>query len=152
MSSLDANITELYKSHQASQQKYTYFVLAAAGASIGFAVQKTEGLPLSWWLVPAALAVAAWGASFYFGCKVIDWTQSVLFANYAMLQLKQGSHPQQPRPHEAPYALEGVQEALEGNRQKANTFYIWQFRMLLWGAVFFIAWRVVEAYRLTVGA
>lgn len=67
--SLDDAISDLHKAHQAAQEKYTYFLLAAAGAAIGFAIQKTEGLTLSWWLLPVALATICWGISFHFGCK-----------------------------------------------------------------------------------
>ena len=37
-------IQQVRQSHENGQEKYTYFLLAAAGAAIGFAVQRTEGL------------------------------------------------------------------------------------------------------------
>jgi len=60
----DSEIFELYKQHQTGQDKYTYFLLATAAAAIAFAVQKTEGLRLSWWLLPSGAAILCRGASF----------------------------------------------------------------------------------------
>ncbi len=68
---LDTAISDLHKAHQVGQEKYAYFLLAAAATAIGFAIQKTEGLLLSRWLVPVAIATVFLGISFYFGCKNI---------------------------------------------------------------------------------
>ena len=144
---------ELYKQHQASQDRYTYFLLAASGAAIGFAIQKTDGLLLSWWLVPAGVSIVCWGASFFCGCKNIVWVQTSIYANYNLLQLKSGNHPEQP-----PYqqyteaAISGVKSALDSNVKKASFFGIWQFRLLIAGAVIFIGWRILEMIRLTYAA
>lgn len=146
---LDDKITELHKRHAAAQEKYTYFVLAASGASIAFAVQKTEGLPLSWWLIPVGLAVLSWAASFWLGVRAIDLVQALTGANYGLLQLAQGTHSRQPdHPELVQAAKNGAMNAMSTNSDKANTAYVWQFRMLLAGAFCFVMWRVLEAYRL----
>jgi hypothetical protein len=144
------DLLELYKQHQASQDKYTYFLLAAAGAAIGFAVQKTDGLLLSWWLAPVGLAILCWGFSFFCGCKNIAWVQSSIYANNSLLQLKAGVHPEQP-PHQelTAIAISGVRSALDTNVTTAQFFGVWQFRLLIAGAVFFIVWRLLEMVRLT---
>ena len=80
-------IALLHKQHQTGQDKFTYFLLAAAGAAIAFAVQKTEGLLLSWWLLPVAFATLCWGVSFYFGCKNLVWVQTSIFANLALFAI-----------------------------------------------------------------
>jgi hypothetical protein len=148
--SLQTAIEELRKAHAEAKNKYTYFLLAAAGAAIGFAVQKTEGLPLSWWLVPVALATVAWAGSFYCGCRNLSWLGAAVAANHALLQLRQGSHPQQPpHPELVDAALRGTSGALAGNIGKAESYAAWQFWLLIVGAVFFIAWRVLEMWRVT---
>jgi hypothetical protein len=125
-------------------------LLAAAGAAIGFAVQKTEGLLLSWWLLPVGLATISWGVSFYFGCKNITWVQTATMANFNLLQLIRGSHPEQPpHPELVAAAIRGVESALDKNINKAQFYGIWQFRLLVSGAVFFIGWRVAEMIRLS---
>jgi hypothetical protein len=150
MSPLDEPISALHKAHQVGQEKYTYFLLAAAGAAIAFSVQKTEGLKLSWWLLPVALSVASWGLSFYCGCKNVVWVQSSIFANFNLLQLKRGTHPDQP-PHaeHSAAAVRGVSSALASNGTKAEFYARWQFRLLILGAVLFILWRVLEMARIT---
>lgn len=143
-------IFELYKQHRAGQDKYTYFLLATAAAAIAFAVQKTEGLPISWWLLPVAFAILSWGVSFFYGCRHLNWAQTVLHANYNLLQLNQGVHPEQPpHPQLAQAAVRGVESALDFNVKKAQFYAVWQFRALVLGALFFISWRVVEMVRIT---
>jgi hypothetical protein len=147
---LDDDILEVYKQHRAEQDKYTYFLLAAAAAAIGFAVQKTEGLRFSWWLLPVALATASWGISFFFGCKNLLWAQTGLAANYNLLQLRKGVHPEQPQqPEGAQAAIAGVKTAMRSSGEKSRLYAVWQFRTLIAGAVLFIVWRVLEMYRLT---
>ena len=147
---LQSAIEELRKTHADAQNKYTYFLLAAAGAAIAFAVQKTEGVSLSWWLVPVALATAAWAGSFYCGCQNLSWVGAAVSANYALLQLRQGSHPSQPpHPEVLDAALSGTATALGSNIDKAQAYALWQFRLIVLGAAFFIAWRVLEMWRIT---
>lgn len=142
------SIDDLRKAHSTGQEKYTYFLLAAAGAAIGFAVQKTEGQLLSWWLLPVALATVCWGISFYFGCKNLDRVHAAIGANVTLLQLRQGSHPEQPpHPDHSLAAATGVERAMERSIDRASLFSVWQFRALVGGAILFIAWRVLEMLR-----
>lgn len=137
---IESAIANLHKAHTDAQDKYTYFLLAAAGAAIAFAVQKTEGMSLSWWLTPVALATAAWAGSFFCGCKNLSWVGAALSANYALLQLRQGSHPKQPpHPQLLEAAISGTTTAFEGNVLQAQRFALWQFRLLVIGAALFIA-------------
>ena len=143
-------IQQVRESHENGQEKYTYFLLAAAGAAIGFAVQKTEGLLLSWWLLPVAFSIFFWGLSFYFGCENINWVQTSKVANYNLLHLKNGSHSEQPSNQEGlDYAVSEVRSALSQNMEKAQSYYKWQFRSLISGAIFFIGWRIVEMVRIS---
>jgi hypothetical protein len=150
--SLHKSIKEIRKVHQTGQDKYTYFLLAAAGAAIGFAVQKTEGLMLSWWLLPVATATVSWAGSFFAGCRNLYWVQASFSANFSLLELHNGSHSQQPQnPEQLAAAIRGVESALSHNANKAKLFGDWQFRLLIAGAVFFIAWRILEMVRLSLG-
>ena len=133
------DLLELYKQHRTGQDKYTYFLLAAAGAAIGFAIQKTEGLVLSWWLLPVAVATLCWVVSFYFGCKNLIWVQTTIYSNYNLLQLRRGVHPEQPpHPQLVQAAISGVEEALKINVSKTQLYATWQFGSLILGAIFFI--------------
>ncbi|SCU94297.1 conserved membrane hypothetical protein [Cupriavidus necator] len=144
------NALELYKQHQTINEKHTYFLLAAAGAAIGFAVQKTEGLLLSWWLTPVALAILLWGISFYCGCKHVTAWQSVMRVNADLLKLQSGTHPIQPRSSvEMKVALEAVTSALDRGVDRAARYQRLQFYLLVFGAVFFIIWRALVMVRAT---
>jgi hypothetical protein len=148
----DNELLELYKQHHASQDKYTYFLLAAAGAAIGFAVQKTEGLCLTWWLLPVGLAIVCWGISFYSGCKNLTCAQNAIYANHHFLQLNDSIPSGQPTPQSANIAISTTSQAMTKNLKEAQFFAIWQFRMLIVGVVFFIGWRLLEMVRLTYAA
>lgn len=141
------DVKDLYLQHRVGQDKYTYFLLAAAAAALAFALQKTEGMVLTWSMAPLALAAISWALSFYCGCKCITWVQTALHANIAFLQLKSGSHPEQPADAAGlNAAVSGVRMALDHNSEKVRFFANWQFRMLLVGAVLFIGWHVYEMY------
>jgi hypothetical protein len=86
----DDVLTEMWRQHRSSQDKYAYFLLAAAASGIAFAVQKSEGLELTWQLLPVALAVLAWGGSFHCGCQHLVWVHTSMYANYSMLLLERG--------------------------------------------------------------
>ena len=61
---LDEIELEVYRQHRVSQDKYAYFLLAAAGAAIAFSLNQTHSAALSrshWSLAGAGLC---WGLSF----------------------------------------------------------------------------------------
>lgn len=143
----DGAKAELYKAHQTGLEKYTYFLLAAAGAAIGFAVQKTEELKLSWWLLPVGLATLSWALSFMCGCKNIKFSNATLSANMDYLEFQAGRHPDPSIPHHM--YVQFSKENTLGHSKKAQRYGAWQFRFLILGAVFFIAWRIAEMCRVT---
>lgn len=137
------SMQELWRQHRAGQDKYTYFLLAVSASAVAFAVQKTEGLKVSSDLYLAGAAALCWGLSFYCGCKNLLWVQSSLYANFNLVQLQGGVHPQQPgHPQILAAALEGVRSAADSNSNKAQLNAIWQFRLLILGALLFIAWHI----------
>lgn len=141
----DQYLIEIHKQHSTGQDKYTYFLLAATASAIAFAVQKTSGINISWSLLPLGIAVILWCASFYFGCNNLIWVQTSLSANYNLLQLHKGIHPNQPdHPQLLEAAKRGVSSALQSNMDKAQFYGIWQFRLLVTGGAFFLCWHVLE--------
>lgn len=136
---------EVYRALRESQGKYTYFLLAAVGAAVGFALSQTKESALCLSQIPLGIAVGLWGLSFYLGCKNISYVNSLLYANSEMLRIESGQHPevgQHPQMVEA--ASEGVRDAMESNAEKANVLGKWQFSTLIGGAVFYIIWHVIE--------
>lgn len=142
-------LTELQKQHQASQDKYTYFLLAAAAACIAFAMEKAQGVPFTGYLVLLAVAVASWSASFYCGCKCANTVQALTRANANLLSVSAGKHEAQPQePELVAAAIRGIRSAIEQNMTRAVQFNQWQFRFFVIGGVSFVAWRIVEVIRL----
>ena len=113
--------THLSKQLVEVQSKYTYFLLAVAASAIALAVQRTTGSPLTSNMMPLGLAVACWAGSFFAGCRNRAYFSSTLYANAALLQIKDSTHPVVPRhPDTVAAAAEGVRTAAEHNSSMAN--------------------------------
>lgn len=141
----EPDLQELHRQHTTAQDKYTYFLLAAAASGIAFSVQKTTGLKITCLMVPLGLAALSWGVSFYFGCKKLVWVQASISANYNLLSLLNGVHPDQPNnPQGLEAAKRGVNAALKSNIESADFCARWQFRLLILGAVLFLVWHILE--------
>ncbi len=138
-----SNLRELYRVHAEGQHRYVYFLLAASGAALGYGLQKLDGTPLSWGNALGVVAVVCWLLSFLWGCKRITAMQNAVYANYAMLQLKHGVHPEQPPPQLISVAAEAVRSAVEGHNAKANKYFHLQFRLLGIGTASFVLWRLL---------
>ncbi|SFJ53841.1 hypothetical protein [Bradyrhizobium sp. cf659] len=132
---------DIYKASREGQDKYTYFLLAAAGAAIAFAVTQSQTATLSWSKLPLALAVLSWAFSFYAGCRQLRDVANVMSANYDMLRVQEGIHPQYPN---HPQVLEIIEEAVRKLADKTGRWGVWQFRFLILGAVFYVLWHVTE--------
>lgn len=76
----------MYQATREGQDKYTSFLLAAAGVAIAFAVTQSQTATLSWWKLPLALAVLSWAFSFYAGCRQLRDVTNVLQQNYELLR------------------------------------------------------------------
>jgi hypothetical protein len=141
------NQAELYRTHRAGQEKYTYFLLAAAGAAIALVLNQTKESKLDWAMLPLGLAVLCFGLSFFFGCRHLNYVQSILYANFDLLKIQSGMHPmtgQHPGMIEA--ASAGIRDAIESNSSKSDGLAHSQFYMLIAGAAFFIMWHVLQMY------
>ena len=138
-------VENLSKQLSDAQSKYTYFLLAIAASAIAFAIQRTTGRNLTWGMIPLGLAVICWAFSFFSGCRNRAYFSSTLYANLALLQIQNGTIPTNPLfPLEAINAAEGIKKAAKDNSSMANLWGHLQFRLLVAGAVFFLAWHVIE--------
>ena len=138
---------EIFKTHRAAQEKYIYFLLAAAGAGIALIINQTHDSKLAWSMIPLGLAVLCWGLSFIFGCRHLNYVESILFANSDLLRVEAGMHPSMgmSRAHIAAVS-EGIRTAIEESSNRAAVYARIQFRLLIAGALLFIAWHVTEMY------
>jgi hypothetical protein len=134
---------EIYRQLRASQDKYVYFLLAAAGAAIALAVNQTQGAELSWSQLPLGAAVLLWGVSFFFGCRHLGYVNSTLYANAELLKVESGAHPQVgEHPQLMSAASEGIRAAIESNSVWASRYAWWQFNCLVTGALAYLAWHI----------
>jgi hypothetical protein len=141
----DNGAKDLYLLHRQGQDKYTYFLLTAAAAGLGFAVQRSDTAPVDATLLILAAAALSWLGSFFCGVRNVSWVQTALYANYGLLQLKGGTHPQQP-PDAASteLAIQGVMKALDHNSEKVYRFANWQFGLLVAGGALLVLWQAVR--------
>jgi hypothetical protein len=134
----------LYHNLTQSQQKYTYFLLAAAAAGIGLAVRVTSDATLHWSLIPLAGAVLAWGVSFVQGCIHVMYTQSNMYANAELLHVQRGEHPEAgTHPQLVQAAADGIKAAMESNAKWSGWHAKGQFALLVFGAILFVGWHVL---------
>lgn len=139
--------TEIFKAHRDAQEKYIYFLLAAAGAGIALIVNQTHDSKLVWSMIPLGLSVLSWALSFVFGCRYLDYVRSILYANHDLLRVESGIHPMTgTHPEAIAIASEGIRTAVEKNSDRAAVLARLQFRFLVAGASLFIVWHVLEMY------
>ena len=138
---------EIYRALRESQNKYAYFLLAAAGAAIALALNQTQGAMLCWSQIPLAAAVLSWGLSFFFGCRHLAYVSSTLYSNAQIFPTKRGEHPQVGAdPQRIAVASAMFRSAAEENANRGNRFGRLQFHFLISGAVFYLGWHVLEMY------
>jgi hypothetical protein len=141
---------EVYRALRSAQDKYTYFLLAAAGAAIALTVNQTHEAKLAWSQLPLAAAVLSWALSFVFGCLHLQYDNSILYANADLLKIKSGQHPSVgTHPQMITAASDGIREAIEENSKRSVKHASRQFAFLIVGAVLFLAWHVTEMYART---
>lgn len=135
---------ELNKERRALNEKHTYFLMASAGACIGFAM--TQVKDLIWMHEHAALgvALACWGASFWFGCLHIFSVYGHLGANIELLNVSAGvGEYSQVDPnwrHEASVSLKEILGEEAGRGLWAAKF---QYLLLILGVAGYVEWQIL---------
>jgi hypothetical protein len=79
---------ELSQTARASQEKYIYYLLSAAGASIGFSITQMNQLSNSSINFLLFSSLLLFALSFMFGLNVLRLGTQVIFKNIAMLDIK----------------------------------------------------------------
>jgi hypothetical protein len=138
---------EVYRTVREAQGRYTYFLLAAAGAGIALSVNETHGAALAWSQVPLGLAVLSWGLSFFCGCRYLNHAGSVLYANFELLRVQAGEHPEVGQNKAMMVAAaEGIRLGVADLAKKTGIYANRQFRLLVCGAVLYVVWHVLEMH------
>lgn len=140
----EIHATELNKERRALNEKHTYFLMAAAGTCIGFAM--TQAKDLIWMKEHAALglSLACWGASFWFGCLHIFSITAHLGANIEFLRVSAGTGEYGQRNlnwrHEASVSLK---ELLDEESEKGFRVARLQYLLLILGVAGYVEWQIL---------
>jgi len=143
---------ELHKQYKAAQDKYVYFLLAAAASAIGFAMTQTKTEALTLFQIPLAIGVFSWVVSFYSGLQCIEFSTSVTYQNFNYLQFtrKLSGFTQDARTIELAKQMElDFTNTTDLQGKKLNFYGKLQGASLLFGAFFYIIWHVLRMYNLT---
>jgi hypothetical protein len=111
--------------------RYTQFLLAIAGAAIAYALDQSQGKPLTRESVALLLALIFWCGSFYFGiCHLRQYRQHMIENAKALLQDE---------------TFERMQQRLNpfvNNMEIASNL---QYLLFFLGVLSYIAWYILEA-------
>lgn len=134
--------TELHKLHFASREKLTHFLLASAGAAIGFAITLRDALPLEWPNLLVILAVVFWALSFWGGIRAIMNMNHLVYANSGYLKMKGES----AAVYHAALLKVATEVSFDPIQRRVNRWQKVQLYGLVFGAVSLLVWRVALAY------
>lgn len=88
-----------------------------------------------------------WCASLYCGYRMLQWSLRTLWINSEIIDLQRGVHPMAGRHREAvQIGLEASSESYEKAGDRVAGYATWQFRFLMIGGAFFLAWHIWEMY------
>lgn len=136
---------EVFRVHREEQSKYVYFLLAASGAAIGFTINQTQVLILSYTQIHLGLAILLWGLSFYFGCQQLQFSLKGLYINSGFLDIQKGNDKDVGSNPQMIYAaLDIVKEMYEKNSSEITKNGKRQFQFLVLGAISYILWNIIE--------
>jgi hypothetical protein len=136
---------ELFRALRAAQEKYDYFILAASGTAIAFALTQTRDQGLSPVHALLGAAILCWGLSFYSGCKHLLHASSILWSNAELVKTQDGDNPLVGRNQQAAdYIIDLIRKSLETAADKSASASLWQFRLFLTGGILYIVWHIAE--------
>lgn len=119
------------------QSKHTYFLMASAGAALGFGVQKLDGQLPGHPLYVGLSAMALWVLSFAFGCIVMTGTQALVRVNMDLINyVDRNDFP----------AADAADKRSRSILHRINRCHFYQFASLSVGVILFAVWRVLLIY------
>lgn len=138
---------ELFRIHREVQNRYTYFLLTAAAAALGFSLTQTQGLPLLKSQMLLLFAALSWGLSFFCGCKQLRHVTGGLYDNGQLLKVESGRHPLSKNdPQLKQMGSNFFREKFEKTSDLVARYSIWQFRLFILGSVLYMCWHVWEMW------
>lgn len=135
---------ELWRSHQAMQEKLVYFLMAAAGACIGFSLTQAKDLMMETAHTALAVSLLLWAISFWLGFRRMQLALGVIWANADLLKVQSGTHHMAGANPVLMNEAESIfREVISEQNDKANAFARWQVLMLILGVVAYVVWQIL---------
>lgn len=135
---------ELVKSHKSMKEKSIYFLMAASGACIGFALTQAKDLKLEWLHVSLAAALACWAISFLCGFGAIRCALAVTWFNSDLLKVRSGKHHLvKGRPELRDEAASFFLEKIASINTRLLRAEMFQISLLILGVIAYVVWQVL---------
>jgi hypothetical protein len=133
---IEARIEKLIFSAKALSEKYVYYLLAIDAACVGFSVNQSKDLRLTYYQIPLGIAIIFWGISFKYGLNQISKFERQTSLNIRKLKLIISNTPFDNQDN---VELYNVEEIIARFRKNQNSYFAF-------GAFFFIIWHVLRMY------
>lgn len=140
---------ELFKQYKSAQDKYRYFLLAAAASAIGFAMTQTKTEILSLCHIPLGLAIVSWAVSFYSGMQFLEYAMGVTFQNHNYLSSKRELKAFVKDEHALSLTKkmkEGFYATTQKQGARMKIYGNLQSWLLLLGAMLYIFWHALRMH------
>jgi hypothetical protein len=143
----DQYLLEVYRQQRTHQEKYIYFILAAAASAIAYALNRAQDRSLTLILIPWGIALMLWGLSFYFGCRHLNQIDTIMFQNIEGLKIEAGINPKiGNHPAAIAVAVAEFEKIMAAESKKAHLLARLQFWLFVAGVVAYIVWQLIEMY------
>ncbi len=140
----DSQQMELWRSHHAMQEKIVHFLMASAGACIGFALSQVKDLLLDRSHVALGLALLLWASSFWFGFRRVQLALGVIWSNGDLLKIKSGKHPKVgSNPSHVAAATDMVNSYISEQSSSAVASERLQVVTLILGVASYVVWQLL---------
>ncbi|MDP2245668.1 hypothetical protein [Pseudomonas sp.] len=141
---------EVHRRLHESQDKHTYFLLAAVGACVGFSITQSNQVALGIQQLPLAIAVIMWGLSFYCGCRYLQTKQLITHANTEYLKAENGRHPSSgTEPAKIAVVMFAIRESINSSGTRASRYRTAQFYLFIFAVIFYVFWHVIKMWERT---
>lgn len=146
---LQRRVDAVHVAANEARVKYAYFLLAAAGACLGYGLQKLDGQPRSWETILAFLAYALWMISILFGCFSLQNFHTELSFSHRLLEIDlKGAQPWSRSNSNVDRSFDVMlKPTIEKWATGARVSHWWQrqaqFYCLISGVLCFAIWRVL---------
>lgn len=147
MTSLTVSETQklLHQQHHEAAIKFSYFLLTATGAAIGFAVQKLDGQSFDFAGITLLAGTGAWLLSFLCGLLALEANNATKGFSLQRQMFEDGNHTLSKRFKSETEGLSNAMREWVANYQKRARYLTFTQSVFLGiGATCVVAWRIIE--------